>query len=70
MFIVRALGRRPAKQARIRQFQPFCPCGAKTAQRRKKRSIKSSPTGIRTIISAIGGGLDPDFKLDRSITIK
>ena len=55
-----------AKQARIRQFQSILPLRGKPLNVEKKRLDQIlANEEIRTIISAIGGGLDPDFKLDK-----
>ena len=55
-----------AKQARIRQFQSILPLRGKPLNVEKKRLDQIlANEEIRTIISAIGAGLDPDFKLDK-----
>jgi len=55
-----------AKQARIRQFQSILPLRGKPLNVEKKRLNQILENEeIRTMISAIGGGIDPDFKLDK-----
>ena len=55
-----------AKQARIRQFQSILPLRGKPLNVEKKRLDQILQNEeIRTIISAIGAGIDPDFKLDK-----
>ena len=55
-----------AKQARIRQFQSILPLRGKPLNVEKKRLDQIlANEEIRTIISAIGAGLDPDFKIDK-----
>ncbi len=55
-----------AKQARIRQFQSILPLRGKPLNVEKKRLNQILENEeIRTIISAIGAGIDPDFKLDK-----
>ena len=55
-----------AKQARIRQFQSILPLRGKPLNVEKKRLDQILENEeIRTMISAIGAGIDPDFKLDK-----
>ncbi len=55
-----------AKQARIRQFQSILPLRGKPLNVEKKRLNQILENEeIRTMISAIGAGIDPDFKLDK-----
>ena len=55
-----------AKQARVRQFQSILPLRGKPLNvEKKKLSQILENEEIRTIISAIGAGIDPDFKLDK-----
>ncbi len=55
-----------AKQARVRQFQSILPLRGKPLNvEKKKLSQILENEEIRTMISAIGGGIDPDFKLDK-----
>jgi len=55
-----------AKQARVRQFQSILPLRGKPLNVEKKRLNQILENEeIRTMISAIGGGIDPDFKLDK-----
>ena len=55
-----------AKQARIRQFQSILPLRGKPLNVEKKRLDQIlANEEIRTIISAIGAGLDPDFEIDK-----
>ena len=55
-----------AKQARIRQFQSILPLRGKPLNvEKKKLSQILENEEIRTMISAIGAGIDPDFKLDK-----
>lgn len=55
-----------AKQARIRQFQSILPLRGKPLNVEKKRLDQIlANEEIRTIISAIGAGIDPEFNLDK-----
>jgi len=55
-----------AKQARVRQFQSILPLRGKPLNVEKKRLNQILENEeIRTMIGAIGGGIDPDFKLDK-----
>ncbi|MBQ4268131.1 MAG: DNA topoisomerase IV subunit B, partial [Clostridia bacterium] len=55
-----------AKQARVRQFQSILPLRGKPLNVEKKRLNQIMENEeIRTMISAIGAGIDPDFKLDK-----
>ena len=55
-----------AKQARVRQFQSILPLRGKPLNvEKKKLSQILENEEIRTMISAIGAGIDPDFKLDK-----
>ncbi len=55
-----------AKQARIRQFQSILPLRGKPLNVEKKRLNQILENEeIRTMISAIGAGIDPDFKIDK-----
>lgn len=55
-----------AKQARVRQYQSILPLRGKPLNvEKKKLSQILENEEIRTIISAIGAGIDPDFKLDK-----
>ena len=55
-----------AKQARIRQFQSILPLRGKPLNVEKKRLNQILENEeVRTMISAIGAGIDPDFKLDK-----
>ena len=55
-----------AKQARVRQTQSILPLRGKPLNVEKKRLAQILENEeIRTIISAIGAGIDPDFKLDK-----
>ncbi|MBQ7323266.1 MAG: hypothetical protein IJW96_01720 [Clostridia bacterium] len=55
-----------AKQARVRQFQSILPLRGKPLNvEKKKLSQILENEEIRTIISAIGAGIDPDFKMDK-----
>ena len=55
-----------AKQARVRQFQSILPLRGKPLNVEKKRLNQILENEeIRTMISAIGAGIDPDFKLDK-----
>ena len=55
-----------AKQARVRQFQSILPLRGKPLNvEKKKLGQVLENEEIRTIISAIGAGIDPDFKLDK-----
>ena len=55
-----------AKQARVRQFQSILPLRGKPLNvEKKKLGQVLENEEIRTIISAIGAGFDPDFKLDK-----
>ena len=54
-----------AKQARVRQFQSILPLRGKPLNVEKKRLAQILENEeIRTMISAIGAGIDPDFKLE------
>ena len=55
-----------AKQARVRQYQAILPLRGKPLNVEKKKLAQILENEeIRTIISAIGAGIDPDFKLDK-----
>ncbi len=55
-----------AKQARVRQFQSILPLRGKPLNvEKKKLSQILENEEIRTMISAIGAGIDPDFKEDK-----
>ena len=55
-----------AKQARVRQYQSILPLRGKPLNvEKKKLSQILENEEIRTMISAIGAGIDPDFKLDK-----
>ena len=55
-----------AKQARVRQFQSILPLRGKPLNVEKKRLNQILENEeIRTMINAIGGGIDPDFKLEK-----
>ncbi|MBQ2768702.1 MAG: DNA gyrase subunit B [Clostridia bacterium] len=55
-----------AKQARVRQYQSILPLRGKPLNvEKKKLSQILENEEIRTIISAIGAGIDPDFKEDK-----
>ena len=55
-----------AKQARVRQYQSILPLRGKPLNvEKKKLSQILENEEIRTMISAIGGGIDPEFKLDK-----
>ena len=55
-----------AKQARVRQYQAILPLRGKPLNVEKKKLAQILDNEeIRTIISAIGAGIDPDFKLDK-----
>ncbi len=55
-----------AKQARVRQFQSILPLRGKPLNVEKKRVNQILENEeIRTMIGAIGGGIDPDFNLDK-----
>ena len=55
-----------AKQARVRQYQSILPLRGKPLNVEKKRLDQILVNEeIRTIISAIGAGIDPDFNLDK-----
>ena len=55
-----------AKQARVRQFQSILPLRGKPLNVEKKKLAQILENEeIRTMISAIGAGIDPDFKLDK-----
>ena len=55
-----------AKQARVRQFQSILPLRGKPLNvEKKKLSQILENEEIRTMISAIGAGIDPDFKIDK-----
>ena len=55
-----------AKQARVRQYQSILPLRGKPLNVEKKKlgQILENEE-IRTMISAIGAGIDPDFKIDK-----
>ena len=55
-----------AKQARVRQFQSILPLRGKplNVEKKKLNQILENEE-IRTMISAIGGGIEPDFHLDK-----
>ena len=55
-----------AKQARVRQYQSILPLRGKPLNVEKKKlgQILENEE-IRTMISAIGAGIDPDFKMDK-----
>ncbi len=55
-----------AKQARVRQFQSILPLRGKplTVEKKRLNQILENEE-IRTMIGAIGGGIDPDFNLDK-----
>lgn len=55
-----------AKQARVRQYQSILPLRGKplNVEKKKLNQILENEE-IRTMISAIGAGIDPDFKLDK-----
>ena len=55
-----------AKQARVRQFQSILPLRGKplNVEKKKLNQILENEE-IRTMISAIGAGIDPDFKMDK-----
>ena len=55
-----------AKQARVRQFQSILPLRGKplNVEKKKLNQILENEE-IRTMISAIGAGIDPDFKEDK-----
>ena len=55
-----------AKQARVRQYQSILPLRGKplNVEKKKLNQILENEE-IRTMISAIGGGIDPDFKMDK-----
>ena len=56
-----------AKQARVRQYQSILPLRGKPLNvEKKKLSQVLENEEIRTMISAIGAGIDPDFKLDKA----
>lgn len=56
-----------AKQARVRQFQSILPLRGKPLNvEKKKLSQVLENEEIRTMISAIGAGIDPDFKLEKA----
>ncbi len=56
-----------AKQARVRQTQAILPLRGKPLNvEKKKLSQILENEEIRTMISAIGAGIDPDFKLEKS----
>ena len=56
-----------AKQARVRQYQSILPLRGKPLNvEKKKLSQILENEEIRTMISAIGAGIDPDFKLEKS----
>ena len=55
-----------AKQARVRQYQSILPLRGKPLNvEKKKLSQVLENEEIRTMISAIGAGIDPDFKIDK-----
>ncbi len=55
-----------AKQARVRQFQSILPLRGKPLNVEKKKLAQILENEeIRTMISAIGAGIDPDFKIDK-----
>ena len=55
-----------AKQARVRQYQSILPLRGKPLNvEKKKLSQILENEEIRTMISAIGAGIDPDFNLDK-----
>ena len=55
-----------AKQARVRQYQSILPLRGKPLNVEKKKLAQILENEeIRTIISAIGAGIDPDFKMDK-----
>ena len=55
-----------AKQARVRQYQAILPLRGKplNVEKKKLNQILENEE-IRTMISAIGAGIDPDFKMDK-----
>ncbi len=55
-----------AKQARVRQFQSILPLRGKplNVEKKKLNQILENEE-IRTMISAIGGGIEPDFHIDK-----
>ena len=56
-----------AKQARVRQFQSILPLRGKPLNvEKKKLSQVLENEEISTMISAIGAGIDPDFKLEKA----
>ncbi len=55
-----------AKQARVRQYQSILPLRGKPLNVEKKKLAQILENEeIRTMISAIGAGIDPEFKLDK-----
>ena len=55
-----------AKQARVRQYQSILPLRGKPLNVEKKKLAQILENEeIRTMISAIGAGIDPDFKMDK-----
>jgi DNA gyrase subunit B len=56
-----------AKQARVRQYQSILPLRGKplNVEKKKLNQILENEE-IRTMISAIGAGIDPDFKMDKA----
>ena len=55
-----------AKQARVRQFQSILPLRGKPLNVEKKKLAQILENEeIRTMISAIGAGIDPDFKIEK-----
>ncbi len=55
-----------AKQARVRQFQSILPLRGKPLNVEKKKLAQILENEeIRTMISAIGAGIDPDFKMEK-----
>ena len=56
-----------AKQARVRQFQSILPLRGKPLNVEKKKLAQILENEeIRTMIGAIGAGIDPDFNLEKS----
>ena len=55
-----------AKQARVRQFQSILPLRGKPLNVEKKKLAQILENEeIRTMISAIGAGIEPDFKIEK-----
>ncbi|MBE7068503.1 MAG: DNA gyrase subunit B [Clostridiales bacterium] len=55
-----------AKQARVRQYQSILPLRGKPLNVEKKKLAQILENEeIRTMISAIGAGIDPDFKIEK-----